>query len=162
MGLYISTLNQGYSSKMTITYSRGSPATPTCILYNSRSGGVANEEIYNSIQDIPSSWWIPRTIYNPTIFIKDITAPNITSLEESAPYIDTLDIAISSKVSVTMNTFTSSAINAPVATDGLVITHHLSSTKATQLALCGAQLFTRKLSGTTWSAWTAMWNTEES
>ena len=61
-----------------------------------------------------------------------------------------------------MNTFTSSAINAPVATDGLVITHHLSSTRATQLALCGAQLFTRTYSNSTWSAWTAMWNTEES
>ena len=80
----------------------------------------------------------------------------------SAPYINTLDIAISSEVSVTMNTFTSSAINAPVATDGLVITHHLSSTKATQLALCGAQLFTRTYSNSTWSAWVAMWNTEES
>ena len=92
--------------------------------------------------------------------------PVIKSLEqrvlENAPYIDTLDIAISSKVSVTMNTFTSNAINAPVATDGLVITHHLSSTKATQLALCGAQLFTRTYSNSTWSAWTAMWNTEES
>ena len=80
----------------------------------------------------------------------------------SAPYIDTLDIAISSEVRVTMNTFTSNAINAPVATDGLVITHHLSSTKATQLALCGAKLFTRTYSNSTWSAWTAMWNTEES
>ena len=92
--------------------------------------------------------------------------PVIKSLEQrvvgSAPYIDTLDIAISSEVSVTMNTFTSNAINAPVATDGLVITHHLSSTKATQLALCGAQLFTRTYSNSTWSAWTAMWNTEES
>ena len=92
--------------------------------------------------------------------------PVIKSLEQrvvgSAPYINTLDIAISSDVSVTMNTFTSNAINAPVATDGLVITHHLSSTKATQLALCGAQLFTRTYSNSTWSAWTAMWNTEES
>ena len=68
MGLYISTANQGYSSKMTITYSRGLPATPTCILYYSRSDGVANEEIYNSIQDIPSSWWKTRTIYNPISF----------------------------------------------------------------------------------------------
>ena len=189
LGLCIITNHQGYVGKMTITYSSGLPATPTCILYNSKSDGVANEEIYNSIQDIPSSWWAPRTIHNPTTFIKDITAPNITSLEESvagksdighnhddryytkteidtklgsAPYINTLDIAISSKVSVTMNTFTSSAINAPVATDGLVITHHLSSTKATQLALCGAQLFTRTYSNSTWSAWVAMWNTEES
>lgn len=53
---------------MTITYSRGLPATPTCILYNSKSGVVANEEIYNSIQDIPSSWWRQRTICNPTSF----------------------------------------------------------------------------------------------
>ena len=83
LGLYISTLNQNYVGKMTITYSRGLLATPTCILYNSKSGGVANEEIYNSIQDIPSSWWRPRTIHNPTTFVKDITAPNITSLEES-------------------------------------------------------------------------------
>ena len=74
----------------------------------------------------------------------------------SAPYIDTLDIAISSEVSVTMDTFTSSAINAPVADDGLVITHHLSSTKATQLALCGAQLFTRTYSNSTWSAWSVV------
>ena len=189
LGLYISTQHQSYVGKMTITYSRGLPATPTCILYYSRSGGVANEEIYNSIQNIPSSWWRPRTIHNPTTFTQNITAPNITSLEESvagksdiehnhddryytkteidtklgsAPYINTLDIAISSEVSVTMNTFTSSAINAPVATDGLVITHHLSSTRATQLALCGAQLFTRTYSNSTWSAWTAMWNTEES
>ena len=81
---------------------------------------------------------------------------------ESAPYINTLDIAISSEVSVTMNTFTSNAINAPVAIDGLVITHHLSSTRATQLALCGAQLFTRTYSNSTWSAWNAMWNTQES
>ena len=160
LGLWITTQWQNYTSKMTVTYSRGLPATPTCILYNSKSGGVANEEIYNSIQDIPSSWWKPRTIHNPTTFIKDITAPNITSLEqrvaENAPYIDTLDIAISSKVSVTMNTFTSSAINAPVSTDGLVITHHLSSTRATQLALCGAQIFTRTYSNSTWSDWTAM------
>ena len=96
--------------------------------------------------------------------IKDVSKDTLKSWLGlgSAPYIDTLDIAISSKVSVTMNTFTSSAINAPVATDGLVITHHLSSTKATQLALCGAQLFTRTYSNSTWSAWTAMWNTEES
>ena len=67
---------------MTVTYSRGLPATPTCILYNSKSDGVANEEIYNSIQDIPSSWWKTRTIYNPTTFIQNITAPNITSLEQ--------------------------------------------------------------------------------
>ena len=82
LGLYISTHHQGYISKMTITYSRGLPATPTCILYNSISGGVANEEIYNSIQDIPSSWWKQRTIYNPTTFTNGITAPNITSLEQ--------------------------------------------------------------------------------
>ena len=68
LGLYISTSNQTYVGKMTITYSRGLPATPTCILYNSKSDGVANEEIYNSIQDIPSSWWRQRTIYNPTTF----------------------------------------------------------------------------------------------
>ena len=77
LGLCISTFNQGYSGKMTITYSRGLPATPTCILYNSRSDGVANEEIYNSIQDIPSSWWKTRTIDNPTTFTQNITAPVI-------------------------------------------------------------------------------------
>lgn len=82
LGLCIITYNQGYASKMTITYSRGLPATPTCILYNSRSDGVANEEIYNSIQDIPSSWWKTRTIHNPTTFTQNITAPNITSLEQ--------------------------------------------------------------------------------
>lgn len=68
LGLWLNTHNQGYSGKMTITYSRYLPATPTCILYNSRSGGIANEEIYNSIQDIPSSWWKTRTIDNPTSF----------------------------------------------------------------------------------------------
>ena len=68
LGLWINTQWQGYTSKMTVTYSRGLPATPTCILYNSKSGGVANEEIYNSIQDIPSSWWKGRVIYNPTTF----------------------------------------------------------------------------------------------
>ena len=82
MGLCLQAQQQGYSSKMTITYSRGLPATPTCILYNSQSDGVANEEIYNSIQDIPSSWWKERVIYNPTTFIQNITAPNITSLEQ--------------------------------------------------------------------------------
>lgn len=75
LGLWINTQWQGYESKMTITYSRGLPATPTCILYNSRSGGVANEEIYNSIQDIPSSWWKGRAIYNPTTFTQNITSP---------------------------------------------------------------------------------------
>ena len=82
LGLCIITEHQGYVGKMTITYSSGLLATPTCILYNSRSGGVANEEIYNSIQDIPSSWWRGRAIYNPTTFDQNITAPNITSLEQ--------------------------------------------------------------------------------
>ena len=82
LGLCIITSHQGYTSKMTITYSRGLPATPTCILYYSRSNGVANQEIYNSIQDIPSSWWRQRTICNPTTFTQNITAPNITSLEQ--------------------------------------------------------------------------------
>ena len=82
LGLWISTTWQGYTSKMTVTYSRGLPATPICILYNSKSNGVINEEIYNSIQDIPSSWWKKRVIYNPTTFIQNITAPNITSLEQ--------------------------------------------------------------------------------
>ena len=68
LGLYISTSNQGYGGKMTITYSRGLPATPTCILYYSVSNGVANKEINDSIQDIPSSWWRQRTICNPTRF----------------------------------------------------------------------------------------------
>ena len=68
LGLCIVTINQGYFGKMTITYSRGLPATPTCILYYSQSGGIANEEINNSIQDIPSSWWRQRTICNPTTF----------------------------------------------------------------------------------------------
>ena len=77
LGLWITAQWQGYTSKMTVTYSRGLPATPTCILYNSQSGGVANEEIYNSIQDIPSSWWKGRTIYNPTTFTQNITAPVI-------------------------------------------------------------------------------------
>lgn len=82
LGLWINTQWQGYNSKMTITYSRGWPATPTCILYNSRSNGVANKEIYDSIQDIPSWWWRRRTIHNPITFTQNITAPNITSLEQ--------------------------------------------------------------------------------
>ena len=77
LGLWINAQWQDYTSKMTVTYSKGLPATPTCILYNSQSGGVANEEIYNSIQDIPSSWWKTRTIYNPTTFTQNITAPVI-------------------------------------------------------------------------------------
>ena len=75
LGLWINTQWQGYTSKMTVTYSRGLPATPTCILYNSQSGGVANAEIYNSIQDIPGWWWRRRTIYNPTTFTQNITSP---------------------------------------------------------------------------------------
>ena len=82
LGLWVNTQWQGYTSKMTVTYSRGLPATPTCVLYNSVSGGVANEEIYNSIQDIPSWWWRRRTIHNPTTFTQNITSPNITSLEQ--------------------------------------------------------------------------------
>ena len=89
LGLNILTYNQGYYGKMTITYSRGLPAIPTCILYNSVSDGIANEEIYNSIQDIPSSWWRPRIIHNPTTFTKNITAPNITSLEQRATSLET-------------------------------------------------------------------------
>ena len=77
LGLCIITGNQGYGSKMTVTYSRGLPATPTCILYNSVSNGVANKEIYDSIQDIPSSWWRRRNIYNPTTFTQDIISPSI-------------------------------------------------------------------------------------
>ena len=75
LGLWINTQWQGYESKMTITYSRGLPATPTCILYNSASNGVANKEIYDSIQDIPSWWWRRRNIYNPTTFTQNVTAP---------------------------------------------------------------------------------------
>ena len=77
LGLWITTQWQGYTSKMTVTYSRGLPATPTCILYNSKSNGVANEEIYNSIQDIPGWWWRRRNIYNPTTFTQNITSPVI-------------------------------------------------------------------------------------
>ena len=77
LGLWITTQWQGYYSKMTVTYSRGLPATPTCVLYNSQSGGVANAEIYNSIQDIPGWWWRRRTIYNPTTFNQNITSPVI-------------------------------------------------------------------------------------
>ena len=77
LGLWISTKWQGYYSKMTITYSRGLPATPTCILYYSVSNGVANEEIYNSIQDIPSSWWKQRTICNPTSFSDTLYANGV-------------------------------------------------------------------------------------
>ena len=82
LGLYIITSNQDYGGKMTITFSRGLPTTPTCILYNSVSDGVANKEINDSIQSIPSSWWRPRTICNPTTFTQNITAPNIADLEQ--------------------------------------------------------------------------------
>ena len=82
MGLWLDADWQGYVSKMTITYSRGLPATPTCILYNSQSG-VANEEIYNSIQDIPEWWWRIRTIHNPITFTRNITAPVIEATASS-------------------------------------------------------------------------------
>ena len=85
LGLWITTQWQGFYSKMTVTYSRGLPATPTCILYNSDSGGVANEEIYNSIQDIPSWWWRKRTIYNPTTFTQGIKAPSKMVIPIGAP-----------------------------------------------------------------------------
>ena len=60
------------------------------------------------------------------------------------------------------HSFASTATNAPVATAGFVMTHCMSTTSAMQTAYCGKQIFTRTLSGTTWSAWSAMWNTEES
>ena len=78
LGLCLIAKDRGYFSKMTITYSRGLPATPTCILYYLKSDGIINEEIYNSIQDIPSSWWKTRTIDNPTTFTRNITG-NATS-----------------------------------------------------------------------------------
>ena len=77
LGLYIKTTWQGYYGKMTVTYSRGLPAKPTCVLYNSVSNGVTNEEIYNSIQDIPSSWWRQRTICNPTSFSDTLYANGV-------------------------------------------------------------------------------------
>ena len=58
--------------------------------------------------------------------------------------------------------FASTATNAPVAAAGFVITHCMSTTSAVQTAFCGTHIFTRTLSGTTWSAWVAMWNTQES
>ena len=63
---------------------------------------------------------------------------------------------------VLFNSFTSTTKNAPVATAGFVMTHCISTTSAVQTAYCGKQIFTRTLSGTTWSDWVAMWNTEES
>ena len=60
------------------------------------------------------------------------------------------------------HSFASTATNAPVATAGFVMTHCMSTTSTMQTAYCGKQIFTRTLSGTTWSAWSAMWNTEES
>ena len=77
LGLWIITANQGYTAKMTITQSRGLPATPTCILYYSVSNGVANKEINDSIQDIPSSWWRQRTICNPTSFSNTLYANGV-------------------------------------------------------------------------------------
>ena len=62
---------------------------------------------------------------------------------------------------VLFNYFTSTTENVPVATTGFVITHCISTTSAVQTAYCGKQIFTRTLSGTTWSDWVAMWNTEE-
>ena len=82
LGLYISTSNQGYGGKMTIIYRRGLPATPTCILYNSKSGGVANKEINDSIQDIPSSWWKTRTICNPTSFSDTLYVNGLIKLRQ--------------------------------------------------------------------------------
>ena len=81
LGLCLTTRNQDYYSKMTVTYRKGLPATPTCILYSSKSDGIINEEIYNSIQDIPSSWWKTRTIHNPTTFTRNITAPVIQATD---------------------------------------------------------------------------------
>ena len=90
LGLCITTANQGYYSKMTVTYSRGLPATPTCILFYSSSNGVVNEEINNSIQDIPPSWWRKRTIHNPTAFIQKLVIPigAPSSLEDGCIWIE--------------------------------------------------------------------------
>lgn len=90
LGLCIVTRHQGYTSKMTITYSRGLPATPTCILFYSISNGVVNEEINNSIQDIPSSWWRTRTIHNPTTFTQKLRIPigAPSSLEDGCIWIE--------------------------------------------------------------------------
>ena len=63
---------------------------------------------------------------------------------------------------VLFNYFTSATENTPVATTGFVMTHCISTTNASQLALCGKQTFTRTYSNGTWSDWVAMWNTEES
>lgn len=80
------------------------------------------------------------------------------------PAITNLNITITSSGVGRLYTqsFASTATNAPVATAGFVMTHCMSTTSAMQTAYCGKQIFTRTLSGTTWSAWVAMWNTEES
>ena len=159
-GTYIDMTDPNWSGSVYTFYAGGSQSG---LMFRIRGGSGASQVDMNYSIDSSRFGMEWATIINSEN-IGD--QPVIKSLEQrvagNAPYIDTLDIAISSKVSVTMNTFTSSAINAPVATDGLVITHHLSSTKATQLALCGAQLFTRTYSNSTWSAWSAMRNTEES
>ena len=84
LGLCIVTYNQDYGGKMTITFSRGLPTTPTCILYYSASNGIANEEIYNSIQDIPSSWWRQRTICNPTSFSNTLHVDGLITPRQGA------------------------------------------------------------------------------
>ena len=92
--------------------------------------------------------------------ISNISKANSLAL----PTITNLNVTIdSSNVGrLYTHSFASTATNAPVATDGFVMTHYISTTSAMQTAYCGKQIFTRELSGTTWSTWTAMWNTEES
>ena len=92
--------------------------------------------------------------------ISDISKANSLAL----PAITNLNVTIASSNVGRLYTqsFASTATNAPVATDGFVMTHCMSTTSAMQTVYCGKQIFTRTLSGTTWSAWTAMWNTEES
>ena len=118
LGLCLITGHQGYVGKMTITYSRGLPATPTCVLYNSSSNGVANEEIYNSIQDIPSSWWKERVIYNPTTFIRNITGNASTASSGMVHTCQTASATREKTVSIPGFTLTQGACIRVLFTDG--------------------------------------------
>ena len=97
-----------------------------------------------------SNWEVIANISNisNTSKANSLTLPAITDLN--------VTIASSNVGRLYTQSFASTATNAPVATDGFVMTHYISTTSAMQTAYCGKQIFTRELSGTTWSAWTAM------
>ena len=97
-----------------------------------------------------------------TVNARNIAISRASSLALTSASNLNLSLADENVNRVLFHYFASTATNAPVATAGFVITHCMSKTSAVQIAFCGKQIFTRTLSGTTWSAWNAMWNTEES